>query len=230
MKEIPLTKGQTALVDDIDFQRLPPGKWHSSNGYAAKRIAGPTTKGRLILLHRFVMDVLDDPTFQVDHINGVRTDCRRENLRKCTHTENCQNSAKKRNNKYKCVSWDKDKLKFETYIGIGGKKKHLGYFDDEEAAARHYNFKARELYGDFARYNNVMPMFPEADLSKVVIYRNNTSGFRGVVKDGIRWKAQIQRGAKGIFLGKFTCPIEAAKAYDAKAKELHGIRAKLNFK
>ncbi len=54
-----------------------------------------------------------------------------------------------------------------------------------------------------------------------LLRRDNTSGFRGVwlCKNG-KWTANIKCNNEQIHLGRFTNPIDAAKAYDAKAKEL----------
>lgn len=63
------------------------------------------------------------------------------------------------------------------------------------------------------------------------IYKNNTSGFKGVylVPSTGRWQAKVGFGGKMINCGCFNTPEEAAKAYDEKAKQLHGEFAKLNF-
>jgi hypothetical protein len=60
---------------------------------------------------------------------------------------------------------------------------------------------------------------------------NNTSGYKGVTwhKYDQRWKAQIWVNQKNHNLGSFDDPVEAAKAYDAAALELHGRFARLNF-
>jgi hypothetical protein len=62
-------------------------------------------------------------------------------------------------------------------------------------------------------------------------HKDNTSGYKGVrwSKAGKCWIAQIQHNKKERHIGSFKCPIEAAKAYDAKAIELHGEFAKPNF-
>jgi len=61
----------------------------------------------------------------------------------------------------------------------------------------------------------------------------NTSGYRGVYwnKKSKKWLAQIRvgPGKKRRFLGLFTDAVEAAKAYDAVAREEHGEFAMLNF-
>lgn len=62
-------------------------------------------------------------------------------------------------------------------------------------------------------------------------YRNNTSGFRGVtwMKSEQLWVARIDHNRKAIFLGYFKDPEEAARAYDAAAREYRGDFAALNF-
>ena len=57
------------------------------------------------------------------------------------------------------------------------------------------------------------------------------SQYKGVfwAKDRNKWRAGISFNEKYTILGTFTDEIEAAKAYDKKAKELHGEFARLNF-
>lgn len=59
----------------------------------------------------------------------------------------------------------------------------------------------------------------------------NASGFKGVSLDrGTgRWISQVQHMGKVHFIGRFDSPEDAAFAYDAKAIELHGEFAHLNF-
>lgn len=56
------------------------------------------------------------------------------------------------------------------------------------------------------------------------IQSNNTSGFRGVAWDRTTrgWKAKIHVHRKGIYLGQFSTPQEAAIAYEAAAKRIFG--------
>lgn len=62
--------------------------------------------------------------------------------------------------------------------------------------------------------------------------KNNTSGYKGVtyVKGRKKpWLAQIKFDRENVFIGYFATAIEAAIAYDEKAKELFGEFAKINF-
>ena len=56
-----------------------------------------------------------------------------------------------------------------------------------------------------------------------------TSDFRGVSRRYGRWKARIKQNGHDIVIGDFDDEVEAARAYDRKARELHGERAMLNF-
>lgn len=57
---------------------------------------------------------------------------------------------------------------------------------------------------------------------------NNTSGYKGVKRKGMKWEAVIYSDCKKYSLGSFIDKEEAARAYDKKAKELHGSFARVN--
>lgn len=57
----------------------------------------------------------------------------------------------------------------------------------------------------------------------------NTSGYRGVNKDGKRWRAIISAHRVYMNLGRFDTPEEAALAYDAAAIQLFGDEARPNI-
>ncbi len=100
MKEIRLTQGKVALVDDEDFERVNALKWyasHESRGtkwYAIRRetIDGKRTKVRM---HRFVLGLplgYLDPERVVDHLNHDSLDNRKCNLEVITQEENMKRS------------------------------------------------------------------------------------------------------------------------------------------
>ena len=92
---------------------------------------------------------------QVDHINGNGLDNTRINLRLCDASQNQANRGKPINCKsgFKGVSWNKQKRKWIAFIQVLGKHIYLGGFDCKIYAARVYDEKAKEVFGEFARTN-----------------------------------------------------------------------------
>lgn len=115
------------------------------------------------MLHRLIMNPPDDMI--VDHINGNTLDNRKENLRIVTAKQSSYNKRKyKRDDStsaykgvFKVVRVQKSgtKVFFTAKICKDGKRMHLGCFDNEIDAARAYNTKAKELFGEFANLNDV---------------------------------------------------------------------------
>lgn len=60
-------------------------------------------------------------------------------------------------------------------------------------------------------------------------FKTNTVGYKGVYRLYGKYRAKIGINKKQIHLGTFGTPEEAARAYDAAAKRLHGEFAYLNF-
>jgi len=152
-KEIPLTQGKVAIVDDEDFERLSQYKWcYATVGYAV-RFEQVNGKRRGVFMHRQIMQPPKD--LEVDHINGDKLDNRRSNLRIVTRQQNRFNERPRKgtSSKYKGVSWYKQTRRWEAYIKINGKKKRIGYFNDEIEAALAYDRAARELFGEYAKTN-----------------------------------------------------------------------------
>lgn len=157
MREIPLTKGYVALVDDEDYDRVSQFKWcvseRKTRNYALNRKTG--------LLHRFILNVTETH-IQVDHDNLNGLDCRRENMRLATNSKNQANqnkeTSRKTSSKYKGVCFFKRTRKWTAYCAKDKKTHYLGYFASEVEAAEAYDIAAVELHGEFARTNfDVVP-------------------------------------------------------------------------
>lgn len=157
MKQIKLTKGLYALVDEDKFDLLNQHSWHASyqkkdDCYLAKTIID----NKSISMHRFLLNITS-AKLRVLHINNNKLDNRKENLK--VLSGNSFNSTKKmqRYNKtgYKGVTeiTRKEMTKYKSQIMVNGKHINLGYYDTKEEAAREYNKAARKYFGELAYQN-----------------------------------------------------------------------------
>lgn len=149
MKKIPLSKSKFAVVDDEFYEELIRHKWHAQITFG---IEYAVSKNGL-LMHRLIMSA---PTgIMVDHINGIGTDNRKQNLRLATNSQNQANSnlKKKSISGYRGVHWYGSKNKWAVRIGKRGD--FFGFFSDKVEAAKRYNIEAVKKYGDFAKLNTI---------------------------------------------------------------------------
>lgn len=159
MKKILLTQGQIALVDDCDFEWLNQWKWCASKSYctfyAIRSDRYPETKkAHTVLMRRLILNA--PKGMDVDHRDHFGLNNQRGNLRLCTHRQNIHNSRANRNSKtsvYKGVSYCKERKKWRACTEFQGKTIHLGRFSEQIEAAKCYDAKARELFGEFACTN-----------------------------------------------------------------------------
>lgn len=155
IRYIALTKGRFAIVDAADYEWLNQYTWQAA--YNGTKFYATTKKGRggNIWMHRLIMNA--PKGMVVDHINGNGLDNRRCNLRICTRQQNAYNSRRCRGtSQYKGVHFEKATGGWRATITCKGEHFNLGLFDDEVEAARAYDCKAIELFGEFAYLN-----FPE---------------------------------------------------------------------
>ena len=146
-----LEKTDVAIVDAKDFELVKNYKWFLANGgYAVTRVSGEA-----LFLSRLLMAPVPEG-YEIDHKDRTRLNNRRSNLRYATHAQNCVNSFRCTNTSgFKGVSWSKSKSKWMPEITYQGRQYHLGRFDSKKDAARAYNKKAIEFFGEFAFLNNV---------------------------------------------------------------------------
>ena len=162
MKKIKLTQGKFALVDDEDFELVNKRTWCTAKSgqtfYAISRTPTKNLQRNTIRMHREILGLkIHDKTI-VDHINNDGLDNRRLNIRVVTSAQNCQNRKKASgcSSRFKGVTKAKRcNRQWMAYIYIKRKNNPLGYFFDEKDAARAYNAKAKELWGEFAYLNEV---------------------------------------------------------------------------
>jgi hypothetical protein len=130
-------------------------------GFGGKRAGSTMPSGYRVLTildkrtteHRWIWLYANGvwPTYEIDHINGVKDDNRLCNLREATPTQNKHNTAVKRSNTTGLKGAYKNGSRFSARIRINGKRHNLGSFDTAEEAKAAYDAKAREVFGDFAK-------------------------------------------------------------------------------
>jgi hypothetical protein len=157
MKEITLTQGKIALVDDEDFKYLNQLKWHTvkvgKRHYAAnsKRINNIITR---TFMHRLIKNT--SQLLQVDHIDHNGLNNQKSNLRNCTFQQNQMNKQTKNATGYKGVYKHKNLYISQITPPNNNRRSiHLGYFKTKELAALAYNKAAIKYHGEFANLNYI---------------------------------------------------------------------------
>jgi hypothetical protein len=149
---IPLVQGGFAVVDAEDYERLMKHKWYlcqEGNVFYAFRY----TIGKQIRMHREIMNA--PKGVMVDHIDRNGLYNRKRNLRHCNRRQNSYNRRgnSRGSSQYKGVFWHNVCGKWEARITYNGNTNYLGLYENERDAARAYDEKAKEFYGDFAYLN-----------------------------------------------------------------------------
>lgn len=175
MKEIELTKGYSALVDDEDYAALSAYNWHatvarhahSTQVYATRNFAKrENAMHQQIAMHRQIMGAAHG--IEVDHIDGNGLNNQRSNLRLATRAQNGHNRLQ--GNTIKSVTGlvgvfycdparypMSAKKPFKAHIKFNSKRIHVGYFATAAEAVAARDELARKLHGEFAKLNRVAP-------------------------------------------------------------------------
>ena len=148
MREIELTRGYKAIVDEEDFERVSQHKWlYIEQGYARTKINRKTMS-----LHRFIMNAR--PGQVVDHRNHDKLDNRRTNLRICTQRQNSMNKRTPAGRRFKGIDLHHCG-RYRARVRRDGKLLFVGWADTPEEAAALYNLGAIKHFGEFAYLNSI---------------------------------------------------------------------------
>ncbi len=162
---IRLTQRRYAIVDVKNYHWLNQWKWFANTDKRqcvyARRLGGTGGKPYLAM-HRLIARVRSGEI--ADHINRNTLDNREINLRKCSLSQNSSNRKKYANtsSKYKGVHWHKGHKKWSSEVRSKGVRYRLGDFKSEIEAAKAYDEKVVDVFGEFANLN-----FPESEKSNV---------------------------------------------------------------
>jgi len=166
VKEVTLSKGYKARVDDDVLERAVTIKWcanvktgarsvYAQGSIPAEKTATRNRPQRTVSTHRWILG--EPEGLQVDHIDGNGLNNQRHNLRVATRQQNMCNQPKYTNNTsgYKGVSFDNSsRLRpWAANIQANGKTKKIGRYATADLAAEAYNKAAIELHGEFTHLN-----------------------------------------------------------------------------
>jgi hypothetical protein len=161
MTRVKLTRGKYALIDDADAERVIKTRW------AARVKPNSTTRtDRFIPIHMVSKPKIHQeslPEFLIGKVagkiigfrDGNSLNCQRANLYHATRSQHHGNRHKAAHctSQYKGVSWNKQSKRWIARIAFNGINYQLGGFREEIDAAKAYNRRASELFGDLARLN-----------------------------------------------------------------------------
>ena len=227
MKEIPLTQGKVALVDDEDYERLSKFKWcaqKKGNVWYAMRnsLRGELKKRKMISMHRFLMNTPEG--MDTDHWDGNGLNNRVSNLRIVTRRENLQNLKNIKNKKTSCfpgVRFKKDNKchPWEAGIYFCGVVKYVGCFSTEEEAYKEYK--------EFERCIDLGLPLPSTTYRK-----QKSNKYRGVYwkRRERKWISIIRFNGRGRRIGGFKSEEDAHVAFLVAEKFLFGsVWGDINF-
>lgn len=127
-----------------------------NHGYIKLRLNGMFFKAHRIA---WMMAYREAPKGQIDHINGIRSDNRIENLRVVTNKQNAENMKLRSDNTsgFRGVSFNRKAGRYEAHVRHLGKKLNLGIFDTKEEASAIARMAREKLFTHERRSQNDVP-------------------------------------------------------------------------
>ncbi len=162
MKQLPLSRGYYATVNDADFDMLLKYKWHckfdqkSPQLKYAYHVNNRNGNRYTISMHRLLLGLVKFDGKIVDHIDGDGLNNQRANLRICTHRENVRSQRPQRRKKtsaHKGVWWSTTRKRWIAQIRVDNKQIKLGQYKTEAEGIVAYDVAAKLCFGNFAWTN-----------------------------------------------------------------------------
>lgn len=164
-------KGEKTVVfyDSEDHEIISQYNWHLSSGYVAGRKKNKRDIGRqATLMHRLLIGFPPDG-YYIDHINQIKSDNRRGNLRFCSFAQNMMNRPKcKGVCKYIGVKKYGSGPKYITEVTALNILYRVGIFGSQEEGAIERDIKSMYLHGEFCCLN-----FPEYSIQYALALKSS---------------------------------------------------------
>lgn len=213
------TKGGTCLIDEEDYEYL-------SQFSLRKNDSDYIVNGHGELIHRLLMNA--KPGEFVDHINHIKSDIRKYNLKKKTRSGNNNNMPKHKNSSSKYYGVYKKNDSFQVAFNHNSDRHYLGLFNNEMEAATAY-----DIYVIKNKLDKPLN-FPE-NINEYILDKNinqkkeKLSAYVGVTKYKNKYAAYISINKKRYNLLRSEDEILCAKAYDKYIVDNNIEGRKLNF-
>lgn len=195
MKEINLTKGYVAKVDDEDYDYLMQWKWFPKITKRGKRTYAYAVcnfndngKWRAITMHRVILKPKDYEF--IDHIDHDGFNNQKHNIRICTRGQNQMNRFACSASGYVGV-YKKRNGRYEATISYNQKKLTLGHYLTAEEAAHVRDSAALKYHGQFATLNFPIKQFYERDFVEWLV--SNSSYAMTTAELFEYWKTNIEK-------------------------------------
>ena len=156
------SKGEEFFFDLEDYDKIKDYCWNKTKkGYIVAGMLKPErdkTNKSVVSLHVLVMG--EKEGYVVDHRNRKKNDCRKENLRYATHTENCRNISVAKDNTTGIIGvMRRENNKYRSRIRVNGKLIDLGTYSNIEDAIVARLKGEKEYFGDFAPQKHLFEQY-----------------------------------------------------------------------
>lgn len=160
-KLIHLNRGYAVRVSEQDYDDLARHRWSAQIDRTGTVYARRNEKrdGRWVKVYMHRAITRCPRGLLVDHRDGDGLNNTRRNLRIATRSDNSCNIIRPNAAEFRGV--ERHGRKFRARITVGGVREELGVFDTPHDAARAYDARAYELYGEFAWLNFASDLIAE---------------------------------------------------------------------
>jgi hypothetical protein len=142
--------------DKEDYELIKNFCWHEDDhGYASSAL--PTSRERITLQNLLLNNI--NSNLRVDHINRIRYDCRKINLRLVTHQQNNFNRGISSINTSGVSGVSPCEDKWESYLGLDDMRVLHKLFDNFEDAVIARLKAEKEYFGEYAPQQHLFKQY-----------------------------------------------------------------------